>query len=431
MPEQEQQQLQTEVDQPQLLRLSVNYLQKYAQESYGIAKSWSPAIIQSQLDTLETSSAVNALAAKVDEASQPVINYVDERLQALELEKNLAGLKEKVETRATSIKEQATGLKDQALQVTGDLKSNIETRATAIKTEVETRATSIKEQATGLKDQALQVTGDLKSNIETRATAIKTEVVKQTEPIVTRVTEKVEAVKSKANEWKDLRGDLSKKAVQRLEAGLSTVKEFSSEQSKAFLHVDLIQYAAEVIDNAQTTVKPTFTALNEKVAAGILTVTQSVAKVQDLAIEKSKLGLEQAEAFRAELRVRLAAAITASRDLSNHSAEYVLQRYRQLSALDRQQIQASVNESIQYILTAPSLFAKLTDRFDKLGTEITSMSAVEHINRLLSSLQVVFTRKTQPPASPSEEETAASHVAPATDSEASTEAKEEKTETKE
>jgi hypothetical protein len=375
------------VQEQQLIRHSVSYLQKYMHETYGNVKSWTPALVQSSLATLEGLEAVNSITGQIESVSQPLITSLDQRLDVVmqnlgvadltaedlqlsnlktKAEKLTADLKTGIETRAETIKSEI-GAK------AADIKSGIETRAADIKTDLETRAESIKSKAEPLYTKALE----LKTDLETRASAIKTEL------------------DTKAVHWKSVRGDISKKTIQRLENGFTTMKQFSSDQSKAYLHIDLIQYATEVIDNAQSTVKPTFDVLNEKIASGILTVTNSISSIQEVAVQKSRTSIEQAEAFRSELRARLAKAIAASRELSLHSAEYVIIRYRKIQNLDREQIQATFNDSIQYILESPQLFTKLTQRLNEqlAGADVSSIGAIEHINRLLTSIQEVFVPK--------------------------------------
>jgi hypothetical protein len=331
----------------QIIQHSVQYLQKYLQETYGSVKAMTPAVVQSSLQTIEDMQAVNTLTGQLQTVSQPLITSLDQRLvgvmQNLEIS-NLSDLKSKLKEDLS-----VSNLKSKAAILTEDLT----TRAAGIKTDLETRVS------------------DIKTDIETRVQNAKT------------------GLETKAVEWKSVRGDLSKKTIQRLEEGLSSVKQFTSEQSEALLHVDLIKYASDVIDNAQATVKPTFDVRIEKGAAGIITVNKSISNFQDMAVQKSRQSLEQAEAFRAELRARLSKAIAASRELSHHSAEFVLVYYQKIKNLDREQVKATYNESVQYILEAPALFTKLAHRLDQLGTDLTSVSAVESINRLLASLREV------------------------------------------
>jgi len=364
------------------------------QETYGNVKNLSPAYVQSTLSTIEGLQAVSTITGQLETVSQPLIVCLDERLEGVI--NNLEDLKSK----AGELKEDLSSGKLKE-DITSNIKNGIETRAESIKTGIETRAETIKseigKQAEPYYTKALEIKSDLGKQAEpyyTKALEIKTDLETRADALKTDIETKAGAIKTeldtKAVQWKSVRGDLSKKTIQRLEEGFSSVKQFSSEQSKAYLHIDLIEYATEVIDNAQTTVKPTFEALNEKVASGILTVSKSISSFQEMASQKTQEGMEQAEAWRAELRRRLSKAIAASRELSHHSAEYVVVRYRKIQGLDREQLRAAFKDSVQYILESPQLFAKLTQRLEQVGNDLTSISALEHINRLLSSLQEVI-----------------------------------------
>jgi hypothetical protein len=314
-----------------LIRDSVQYLQKLTKDTYGSVKTWTPAYVQRQLDSIENFETVTKLTGSLESVSEPLITSLDSRLDGMMQNLEISNLSD---------------LKTKTVKLTGDL-------ANTIKTGVETR----------------------------------------TEPLYSKARELKTDIEKKAVEWKSVRGDLTKKTIQRLENGLTTVKQITSEQSEKFLHIDLIKYASEVIDNAQSTVVPTFEGLNKQIAAGIVTVSASISSFQEMAqIKKVEI-----EAYRAELKLRLAKAIAASRELSQHSAEYVLTRYNQLKGLDREQIQAAYNGSIQYILESPKLFAQLTQRIEQMGSDLASIdvnTAVDSIHKLLSSLQeVVLSRK--------------------------------------
>lgn len=342
----------------QVIYHSLQYLQKYIQETYGSVKTWSPEYVKSTLATIENLPAVNSITGKLASVSEPLINSLDQRIGGVLTNLDISNLSD---------------LKSKAGKLTEDL-------TMAGKTYVTIRAESLKSQAEPLYNRALEI----KTDIEGRVDGIKNEIG------------------TKAVQWNSVRGDLSKKSIQRLEDGFSSVKLFSSEQSKAYLHIDLIQYATEVIDNAQTTVKPTFEILNQKIATGVLAVTTSISSFQEMALQKSKQSLEQAEAFRAELRVRLAKAIAASRELSHLGAEYVVVCYhRAIQSIDRSQLQSTVNDSVHYILEAPKLFTALAARLEQIGD---FSGALESIHKLLASLQeVVIARRSTGPGDEKEE----------------------------
>jgi hypothetical protein len=234
---------------------------------------------------------------------------------------------------------------------------------------------------------------------------VKTSVSTKTTEIVTKTTEK----------WKDLRGDLTKKATERLERGLGKVCEFSATRGKEILHVDLIQYSREVIDgasatvsrkfqDASATVKPYYEPIYQNVAKSVLKASEAMTQLHEAMATMSTEKLEQAKAARANLRQKLRNAIQAARELSASGVDFVHTKYggakgvvsdgygkakdvaTHLPGQVISHLPEPAQKSVNFILSSPQLFHRIKHKADL----DTSKRTLDNINSLMTAVKDVF-----------------------------------------
>lgn len=215
---------------------------------------------------------------------------------------------------------------------------------------------------------------------------------------------KADSIKSsavvKAQEAAELRRKLSEKALTRLSNSLSQVREFSATRSKDIIHVDLIAYAEEVIDNAHKVAKPTYIAVQKQLAVAISNVNTSITALQDAVVEKVN---------RAELLEKLEVAMERTRELAKYGASYVNSNYASLKAFTSEktaEIQISLDRSMKYLQSAPELFHTYNAiLLEKSGLDIEKEAAhlrtyanelIEQANQLLVSVSRVVRGASQP-----------------------------------
>jgi len=215
----------------------------------------------------------------------------------------------------------------------------------------------------------------------------------------------ITATGERVDQLKVFRGDLSKKAVVRLEESITAVREFSANRGKEMLHFDLVAYSEEVLDNASAAAKPLYEPVQKNLAAAIVKLTAAVAQLQDTAITKSNELKEFSVARRAEVNARLQAAMAAARELSATSVTFVQQKYSHVSEQlpNEQRLQDlatqlpyPVKDAVQFILQSPQLFLEVKTRADLTS----SKRAIENVNSLLAAVKEVFVA----PQAPSSEE---------------------------
>jgi len=181
-----------------------------------------------------------------------------------------------------------------------------------------------------------------------------------------------------SEKWKDLRGDLTKKAAQRIEQGLGQAREFSATRGKEIFHVDLIQYSQVVIDGASDAVtrklKPVYDPVARNLVASVQKVNQAATQLRQSVVDASK---------RAHLRLRLKEARQAARDLSSSSIAYVQAKYGDVSA--RISDSSTLNKCLQFIASSPQLFQKIKTRADLDA----SKSILENLNNLMLAIRDV------------------------------------------
>jgi len=224
---------------------------------------------------------------------------------------------------------------------------------------------------------------------------VKSSVSHKTTEVVAKTSEK----------WKDLRGDLTKKAAERIEKGFERVSHFSATRVKDIIHVDLIQYSREVIDgasatvskkfhDANATVKPYYEPVFQNVAKSVLKVSEALAHLQEAVLNISTEKLEQAKAAREALQLRLKNAIQAARELSHSSIAFVQAKYGvakgALTEFPGQvvpHLPLPAQKSVHFILSSPQLFTRIKEKAEVDASKRT----LENINNLMSAVKdVVF-----------------------------------------
>jgi len=193
----------------------------------------------------------------------------------------------------------------------------------------------------------------------------------------------VQGASRTTEKWKDLRGDLSKKAAMRLDQGLTQVREFSATRGKEIIHVDLIQYSKEVIDGASEavsrkleTLKPMYEPVLQNLAASVLKANQAASHLRQSVLDATQ---------RANLRERLKAARHAARELSSTSIAYVQAKCGDLVS----QIPSpsdSLHKGMQFILSSPELFVKIKNKADLDASKHT----LENLNNLMAAVRDVL-----------------------------------------
>lgn len=196
-----------------------------------------------------------------------------------------------------------------------------------------TAASSLKSRATegaeNLKSAYTETTGTLKTKATETAASFKSKATETAETFKVKATETVDTVKVKAVE------------------SYSGLKKYSATQGKEMIHIDLIAYAEEVLDNANNTAKPAYLAVQKKLAVAISNVTTSVSALQDAVSKRVK---------EAELQEKLEVAIERVRELAKYGKSYVdsnLLQFRAFALEQSEALQTSYNKSITYVMAAP------------------------------------------------------------------------------
>jgi hypothetical protein len=215
----------------------------------------------------------------------------------------------------------------------------------------------------------------------TKAERIKSKTVEKTQLSTQQALELKEQLSNKAHHKAqqaiELRKRLSAKAVERLTESFSHVREFSETRGKEIIHIDLIAYAEEVLDNAKNVAKPTYLAVQKQLAMAIENVSTSVSALQEAVVTSVD---------RAELLEKLEVALVRIRELAKYGKSYV---YQNIDFL-RQLAIANVETSIAFIQDYPE---KLQDYKVALGNldvekelKTHANSVIEQANNLLVSV---------------------------------------------
>jgi hypothetical protein len=287
----------------------------------------------------------------------------------------------------------------------GDVKTSVSAKTSEVMSKTSEKISDMKTSVSTRTSEAVTMTtgklGEMKAAVTTRTCDAVTKTTEKLSDMKTSVTTKTsEAVTKTTEKWKDLRGEMSKKATERLETGFGKVCEFSATRGKEMIHIDLIQYSREVIDGASAAVSHRFGDLSASVAAAVLKASEAKTHLQEAVVHMSTQTREQLAGARANLRLRLKAAIQAARELSASSVSFVHTKYGQASENVShlpENIVARLPEpakrSVDFILSSPELFVRIKNKADIDASKRT----LENINNLMSAVKdVVFEGKEGP-----------------------------------
>jgi hypothetical protein len=339
-------------DHPHYVRMT----SELAYNMYGAVKNSAP-LLKAGFESVESQVPV-AWIERFTAASDPVIDQLDNQIDQLSRVVNTRVI-EPVHTKVI------VPVKDAAAQRTDQLRSTVATRVVE-----------------PVKEVAAKTSAMYTARGEELSAAVTTRVISPVQDKVITPAMNMYAAVPARGEWKSVRGDLSKKAVARLEQGLVLAKEFSATRGKDIIHFDLIQYSTEVLDNASAAAKPLYEPLQEKLAAAVVKVNSTVTSLQEAVAQRSVQTTEQYEAVRAELVGRLHAAMSAARELSSTSVKFVQERY---SAVQTGELK--LNDAVAYIMASPALFLEVKSKADF----DTSKRAIDNAKSLLAAVkEVVF-----------------------------------------
>lgn len=217
----------------------------------------------------------------------------------------------------------------------------------------------------GRVDNIITAASTLKTKAVTTVDTVKTTAVTTVDSVKSKAITTVDSVKSKAVITVDsVKSEAAKKSQQAYES-FSQVKEFSATRGKEMIHVDLIAYAEEVLDNANNIAKPTYLAIQKKLAVAITNVNTSVHQLQEAVVDRVN---------RAELQEKMEIAIERVRELAKYGSSYVNSNVEVLRVFAKEQqslIHTNLEKSIDYILSAPELFHGYNQIvFEKSGVDI-------------------------------------------------------------
>jgi len=226
--------------------------------------------------------------------------------------------------------------------------------------------------------------------------------------ITQNVTSKVTAIQAKfqtgkaavaagasktSEKWKDLRGDLTKKAGLRIEQGLSQAREFSATRGKEIIHIDLIQYSRDVIDGASDAVtrklKPVYDPIARNLAASVQKASEAANQLHQSVFKLSE---------RANLRLRLKQARRAARELASNSVVYVQAKYGDLAA--RIPDSSTLHKGLHFIASSPELFKTVKSKADLDA----SKGLLQNLSDLMVAIRDVVWQSTEAEELPTEDE---------------------------
>jgi len=161
-------------------------------------------------------------------------------------------------------------------------------------------------------------------------------------------------------------------------AGFGEVRKFSAERLKDLIHIDLIAYAEEVIDNSKNTAKPTYDQVQARLNHALLSIhhaldeaTVASKEVLDTVVKRTKLDQlgERVKPFAHHLKVKLQEAIERAKDLSTYGKDYIL-HHQELSTLP--------TDTAHFILHVPYLLSiqarsKSHNNFPIITTKIENL----------------------------------------------------------
>jgi len=274
---------------------------------YGQVKDLSP-MLKTSLETVE-SRVPEEWAGRLEAASAPVLTFADEQYDVV----------------SARVGKTVADVNGKVAQVVADVNEKIVAPA---RDAVTTRV---------IEPVTTRVIEPVSASVTKTVADVNEKMVGVRAAVTTRVAD-VQAV-----QWKDLRGDLTRKAVERLERGFLDIKEFSATKGKDMIHIDLIAYSRATLDqsvaystgvvaNAKAAANPILAPVTENVVKAVEVVKSSVVALQEAAAEASVKRAEELVAVRAKLQERLAAAIEGMVELRTQGLALVAAKYGEVFA---------------------------------------------------------------------------------------------------
>jgi len=233
--------------------------------------------------------------------------------------------------------------------------------------------------------------------LDTRISTITQSVTSKVTAIQTKYQTSKAAVAAGAiktsEKWKDLRGDLTKKAGLRIEQGLSQAREFSATRGKEIIHIDLIQYSKDVIDGASDAVtrklKPVYDPIARNLAASVHKAAEAAGQLRQSVVEVSE---------RAHLRLRLKQARRAARELASNSMVYAQAKYGDVAA--RIPDSSTFYKGLHFIESSPEMFKRIKNKADLDA----SKGLLQNLNDLMVAIRDVVLQQGAEEELPTEDE---------------------------
>jgi ElaB/YqjD/DUF883 family membrane-anchored ribosome-binding protein len=187
---------------------------------------------------------------------------------------------------------------------------------------------------------------------------------------------------------KSVQNRVSRRLKAKAFAGFGRVRKFSAERLKDIIHIDLIAYAEEVIDNSKNSAKPTYDQVQAKLNVALLSIRSTLNEATvaskdflEVAMKRTKLDQigERTKPVASLLKVKLQEAIDRAKDLSAYGKDYLIY-HQELSTLPM--------DTAQFILHVPYLLSSRP----KPGSGSSDFSVVKtKIENLLSAIRDTFT----------------------------------------
>jgi len=221
-------------------------------------------------------------------------------------------------------------------------------------------------------------------SVSSKVTAIQSRFQTSKAAVTASATNITARATRTSEKWKDLRGELTKKAGLRIEQGLSQAREFSATRGKEIIHIDLIQYSRDVIDGASDAVtrklKPVYDPIARNLAASVQKASQAASQLRQSVVDVSA---------RANLRLRLKQARRAARELSSNGVAFAQAKYGDLAS--RIPDSSTLHKGLQFIAASPELFKKIKDKADLDA----SRGLLENLNHLVLAIRDVVCQSSE------------------------------------
>jgi len=143
---------------------------------------------------------------------------------------------------------------------------------------------------------------------------------------------------------------VTKRLIKRAQSSLGSLKLVTPERLQAMVHIDLIAYAEQVVDRTKDTAKHMIesTRNNEHVAAAVMKLENSVDSVKAAVANISEpiaANAARLTPYASQLRVRVLVAGRKARDITAHSASYLMTH--QIRSIPRDALDTLVHYSFE------------------------------------------------------------------------------------